>query len=104
VVGLVEVGACAQLAAIPMGRLAAIRAGVTDAQAATLPTAGMTAVRALDSFVLRLKKGELPLRVRPALWVDARPLPGLLSCDYQGAGLRPRPSAHRRPLVSLRHL
>ena len=47
VVGLVEAGAWAQLAAIPTGRLASIADGVTDAQAATLPTAGLTALRAL---------------------------------------------------------
>ena len=45
VVGLVDAGAWAQLAAIPTGRLAPIPNGVTDAQAATLPTAGMTALR-----------------------------------------------------------
>ena len=48
VVGLVDAGAWAQLAAIPTGRLAPIPNGVTDAQAATLPTAGMTALRALE--------------------------------------------------------
>jgi hypothetical protein len=37
------------------------------------------------------EKGELQLRVRPALRVDARRLRGLLSCDYRGARLRPRP-------------
>jgi NADPH:quinone reductase-like Zn-dependent oxidoreductase len=40
--------AWAQLAAIPTARLAAIRDAVSDAQAATLPTAGMTALRALE--------------------------------------------------------
>jgi NADPH:quinone reductase len=48
VVGLVEAGAWAQLATIATGRLAPIPDGVTDAQAATLPTAGMTALRALE--------------------------------------------------------
>ncbi|MGH9119622.1 MAG: alcohol dehydrogenase catalytic domain-containing protein [Acidimicrobiales bacterium] len=42
VVGLVNVGAWAQLAAIPTVRLAPIPDEVSDAQAATLPTAGMT--------------------------------------------------------------
>jgi NADPH:quinone reductase len=48
VVGLVDAGAWAQLAAIPTGWLALIPDGVTDAQAATLPTAGLTALRALE--------------------------------------------------------
>jgi NADPH:quinone reductase len=48
VVGLVDAGAWAQLAAIPPNQLAAIPDEVSDAQAATLPTAGMTALRALE--------------------------------------------------------
>jgi NADPH:quinone reductase-like Zn-dependent oxidoreductase len=48
VVGLVRAGAWAQLAAIPTRRLAPIPDEVSDAQAATLPTAGMTALRALE--------------------------------------------------------
>jgi NADPH:quinone reductase-like Zn-dependent oxidoreductase len=48
VVGLVDVGAWAQFAAILTTRLAAIPDAVSDAQAATLPTAGMTALRALE--------------------------------------------------------
>jgi len=56
VVGLVEAGAWAQLAAIPTGRLAPIPDGVTDAQAATLPTAGLTALRTLEVAGLVLGK------------------------------------------------
>jgi NADPH:quinone reductase-like Zn-dependent oxidoreductase len=48
VVGLADCGAWAQFAAIPTTRLAAIPDAVFDAQAATLPTAGMTALRALE--------------------------------------------------------
>lgn len=48
VVGLLKLGAWAQLAAIATSRLAPIPDAVSDAQAATLPTAGMTALRALD--------------------------------------------------------
>ena len=48
VVGLVETGAWAQLVAIPTARLAPIPDQVTDAEAATLPTAGLTALRALE--------------------------------------------------------
>jgi NADPH:quinone reductase-like Zn-dependent oxidoreductase len=47
VVGLVGSGAWAQLAAVPVSRLAAVPAGLSDVQAATLPTAGLTALRAL---------------------------------------------------------
>jgi NADPH2:quinone reductase len=59
VVGLVEAGAWAQLAAIPTARLAPIPDGVSDAQAATLPTAGMTALRALEVAGLVLGKRVL---------------------------------------------
>jgi NADPH:quinone reductase-like Zn-dependent oxidoreductase len=59
VVGLVEAGAWAQLAAIPTGRLTPIPDGVTDAQAATLPTAGLTALRALEVAGLVLGKRVL---------------------------------------------
>jgi NADPH2:quinone reductase len=59
VVGLVDVGAWAQLAAIPTTRLAAIPDGVFDAQAATLPTAGLTALRALEVAGLVLGKRVL---------------------------------------------
>ena len=47
VAGLVSTGAWAQLAAVPVSRLAVIPARLTDVQAATLPTAGLTALRAL---------------------------------------------------------
>src|SRR6266702_3931293 len=46
VVGLVSSGAWAQFAAVPVSRLAPIPGTVSDAQAATLPTAGLTALRA----------------------------------------------------------
>ena len=38
VAGLVRTGAWAQMAAVPVSRLAAIPAGLSDVQAATLPT------------------------------------------------------------------
>lgn len=47
VVGLVSNGAWAQLAAVPVDYLAPVPGGVTLAQAACLPVAGMTAYRAL---------------------------------------------------------
>ena len=59
VVGLVNVGAWAQFAAIPTNRLATIPDVVSDAQAATLPTAGMTALRALEVAGLVLCKRVL---------------------------------------------
>jgi NADPH:quinone reductase len=48
VVGLVARGAWAQLAAVDTDVLAALPAGVSDVQAATLPVAGLTALKALD--------------------------------------------------------
>jgi len=59
VVGLVSAGAWAQFAAIPTSRLAAIPEVVSDAQAATLPTAGMTALRGLEVAGLVLGKRVL---------------------------------------------
>jgi NADPH:quinone reductase-like Zn-dependent oxidoreductase len=59
VVGLVNVGAWAQLAAIPTAVLAPIPDEVSDAQAATLPTAGLTALRALEIAGLVLAKRVL---------------------------------------------
>ena len=56
VVGLVRIGAWAQLAAIPTTMLAPIPEQVSDAQAATLPTAGMTALRSLEIAGLVLGK------------------------------------------------
>jgi NADPH:quinone reductase len=54
VVGLVNVGAWAELAAIETSVLAELPDGVSFEQAATLPVAGMTAVRSLEviGFVL----------------------------------------------------
>jgi NADPH2:quinone reductase len=48
VVGLLRAGAWAQLAAVPTSVLAALPDAVPDAQAATLPTAGLTALRSLE--------------------------------------------------------
>jgi NADPH2:quinone reductase len=59
VVGLVNVGSWAQLAAIPTRMLAPIPEGVSDAQAATLPTAGLTALRALEVAGLVLARRVL---------------------------------------------
>ena len=48
VVGLVQVGAWAEKAAVPTQTLAALPDAVSDAQAATLPVAGLTALYALE--------------------------------------------------------
>jgi NADPH:quinone reductase len=48
VVGLVGRGAWAELAAVETQTLAPLPDGVSDAQAATLPVAGLTALKALD--------------------------------------------------------
>ena len=48
VVGLVQVGAWAEKAAVPTRTLAALPDAVSDAQAATLPVAGLTALYALE--------------------------------------------------------
>jgi NADPH2:quinone reductase len=48
VVGLVDAGAWAELAAVPTSRLATLPDGVSFEAAATLPVAGLTSVRALD--------------------------------------------------------
>jgi NADPH2:quinone reductase len=48
VVGLVGRGAWAQLAAVPTDTLCELPDGVSDAQAAALPVAGLTALKALD--------------------------------------------------------
>lgn len=47
VVGLIPLGAWAEVVHVPLHSLAVIPAGVTDAQAASLPMAGLTALHAL---------------------------------------------------------
>jgi NADPH2:quinone reductase len=59
VVGLTLAGAWAELAAISTDNLAAVPDAVSDTQAATLPTAGMTALRALELAGLVLGKRVL---------------------------------------------
>jgi NADPH2:quinone reductase len=48
VVGLVRRGAWAELVAVPTSQLAATPDSVSDAEASTLPTAGLTALRSLE--------------------------------------------------------
>lgn len=59
VVGLARLGAWSELVAIPATRLAVLPAGISDAQAATLPTAGLTALRSLEVAGLVLGKSVL---------------------------------------------
>ena len=59
VLGLVRTGAWAQLAAVRVDRLAPIPDPVSDAQAAALPTAGMTALRSMELAGLLLGKRVL---------------------------------------------
>jgi NADPH:quinone reductase-like Zn-dependent oxidoreductase len=59
VVGLVRRGAWAELAAVPTSQLAVLPDGVSDAAAATLPTAGLTALRSLELGGLLLGKQVL---------------------------------------------
>jgi NADPH:quinone reductase len=58
-VGLVRRGAWAELVAVPTSQLAVLPAAVSDAEAATLPTAGLTALRALELGGLVLGKRVL---------------------------------------------
>jgi NADPH:quinone reductase len=48
IVGLVRQGAWAELVAVPTSQLAVVPPSVSDAEAATLPTAGLTALRSLE--------------------------------------------------------
>ena len=59
IVGLVRRGAWAELAAVPTSQLAVLPPGVSDAEAATLPTAGLTALRSLELGGLLLGKRVL---------------------------------------------
>jgi NADPH:quinone reductase-like Zn-dependent oxidoreductase len=59
VVGLVRRGALAELAAVPTSQLAVLPSTVTAADAATLPTAGLTALQALDLAGAHLAKRVL---------------------------------------------
>jgi NADPH:quinone reductase len=59
VVGLVRAGAWAELASVPITMLSAVPDNVADVQAATLPTAGVTALRSLELGGLVLAKRVL---------------------------------------------
>ncbi len=59
VVGLMERGAWAQLAGVESSRLAALPEGITRPQAATLPVAGLTALKALDTVGAVLRRRVL---------------------------------------------
>src|SRR2546423_7259676 len=59
VLGLVRRGAWAELAAVPTSQLVETPATVSDAEGATLPTAGLTALRSLELGGLLLAKRVL---------------------------------------------
>jgi NADPH:quinone reductase len=59
VVGMVDAGSWAEQVAVPTNRLAELPASVTFAQAATLPIAGLTTLRALEKGGLLLNKRVL---------------------------------------------
>jgi NADPH:quinone reductase-like Zn-dependent oxidoreductase len=59
VAGLVRAGAWAQRVAVRTADLAELRDAVSDAQAATLPTAGLTALRSLEVGGLLLRRRVL---------------------------------------------
>ena len=59
VTGLVRSGAWAQLAAVPTDRMTPVPPQISDAQAAALPTAGLTALRVLEVGGLVLGKRVL---------------------------------------------
>lgn len=59
VVGIVRRGAWAELVAVPTSQLAVVPANVSDVHAATLPTAGLTALRSLELGGLLLAKRVL---------------------------------------------
>jgi NADPH2:quinone reductase len=59
IVGLVKRGAWAELVAVPTSQLAVLPASVPDAEAAALPTAGLTALHSLELGGLLLGKRVL---------------------------------------------
>jgi NADPH:quinone reductase-like Zn-dependent oxidoreductase len=59
VVGIIRAGAWAQFAAVPTSQLAPVPDGLSDAQAATLPTAGLTALRSMETAGLLLGRHML---------------------------------------------
>jgi NADPH:quinone reductase len=72
VVGLLQSGAWAELAAVPLNALAELEPSVTFAQAAALPTAGLTALAAIEHG------GSLI--ARPVLVTGASGGLGLIAC------------------------
>src|SRR5262249_12716306 len=72
-VGLVKAGAWAQFAAVPASQLAPVPDDVCDAQAATLPTAGLAALRPLEVAARQAHAGHGRDRRRRADRDPARP-------------------------------
>jgi NADPH:quinone reductase len=81
VVGLVRRGAWAELASVPTSQLAVLPSTVTEAEAATLPTAGLTALRALDLAGAHLAKRMLVTGATGGLGQYAVQLAALAGAD-----------------------
>ena len=86
VVGVIRRGAWAQLAAVPTSQLAILPAGVSDADAATLPTAGLTALRSLELGGLLLGKQVLVTGGRGGVGRYAVQLATLAGADVNAPG------------------
>jgi NADPH2:quinone reductase len=81
VVGLVRRGAWAEPVAVPTSQLAVLPSTVTDAEAATLPTAGLTALRALDLAGAQLAKRVLVTGATGGVGMYAVQLAALAGAD-----------------------
>jgi NADPH2:quinone reductase len=81
VVGLVWRGAWAELVAVPTSQLAVLPSTVTEAGAATLPTVGLTALRALDLAGAHLAKRVLVTGATGGVGMYAVQLAALAGAD-----------------------
>jgi NADPH:quinone reductase len=86
VVGLVRRGAWAQLAAVSTSQLAVLPVTVSDAAAATLPTAGLTALRSLELGGLLLGKRVLVTGASGGVGRYAVQLAALAGADVAAPG------------------
>jgi NADPH:quinone reductase-like Zn-dependent oxidoreductase len=99
VVGIVRRGAWAELVAVPTSRLAVIPANVSDAEAATLPTAGLTALRSLELAGFLLSKRVLVTGATGGVGLFAVQLGALGGADV--TALVRRPEKHLARLQAL---
>ena len=100
VVGLSTGGAWAELAPVDTDLLAPLPAGVSDAQAATLPVAGLTALKALDIIGPVLARSVLVTGASGGVGRFAVQLAKLAGSPCDGrlreSRARPRPARARR--------